>query len=164
MKYRDCVWVWLHRCWMFLFMLLSQMLPHQVSAEAENNAFQLLPDSSNFVTVSLLVTSPTDNLYSVFGHATLRMECPIHQLDYVFTFENDPDVDPFLTGIAGKSTSNFVAVPTEEYLNNVKTEGRGTQQYELALTLHEKQDLWRLLDEDMVHGRRHHFSTGIHRE
>ena len=158
MKYRDCVWVWLHRCWMFLFVLLSQMLPHQVSAEAENNAFQLLPDSSNFVTVSMLVTSPTDDSYSVFGHATLRLECPVHQLDYVFTFENDPDVNPFMTGIAGKSTASFVAVPTDEFLNHVKEEGRGTQQYELSLTLHEKQDLWRLLDEDMVHGRRHHFN------
>ena len=158
MKYRDCVWVWLHRCWMFLFVLLSQMLPHQVSAEAENNAFQLLPDSSNFVTVSLLVTSPTDNLYSVFGHATLRMECPIHQLDYVFTFESDTDVGTFMTGVAGKAIARYVAVPTQEFLSQVKKEGRGSTQYELALTLHEKQDLWRLLDEDMVRGGYQHFN------
>ncbi len=155
---RDCSGTGLDR-WNFLFlMIVCLILPKKILAGTRNEAFQLLPDSSNFVTVSMLVTSPTDNLYSVFGHATLRLECPIHQLDYVFTFENDPDVNPFMTGIAGKSTSNFVAVPTEEYLNNVKTEGRGTQQYELALTLHEKQDLWRLLDEDMVHGRRHHFN------
>ena len=158
MKYRDCVWVWLHRCWMFLFVLLSQMLPHQVSAEAENNAFQLLPDSSNFVTVSLLVTSPTDNLYSVFGHATLRMECPIHHLDYVFTFESDTDVGTFMTGVAGKAIARYVAVPTQEFLSQVKKEGRGSTQYELALTLHEKQDLWRLLDEDMVRGGYQHFN------
>ena len=158
MKYRDCVWVWLHRCWMFLFVLLSQMLPHQVSAEAENNAFQLLPDSSNFVTVSLLVTSPTDNLYSVFGHATLRMECPIHQLDYVFTFESDTDVGTFMTGVAGKAIAKYVAVPTQEFLSQVKKEGRGSTQYELALTLHEKQDLWRLLDEDMMRGGFRHFN------
>ena len=158
MKYRDCVWVWLHRCWMFLFVLLSQMLPHQVSAEAENNAFQLLPDSSNFVTVSLLVTSPTDNLYSVFGHATLRMECPIHQLDYVFTFESDTDVGTFMTGVAGKAIARYVAVPTQEFLSQVKKEGRGSTQYELALTLHEKQDLWRLLDEDMMRGGYRHFN------
>ncbi len=158
MKYRDCVWVWLHRCRMFLFVLLSQMLPHQVSAEAENNAFQLLPDSSNFVTVSMLVTSPTDNLYSVFGHATLRLECPIHQLDYVFTFESDTDVGTFMTGVAGKAIARYVAVPAQEFLDQVKTEGRGTKQYELALTLHEKQDLWRLLDEDMMRGGYRHFN------
>ena len=106
----------------------------------------------------MLVTSPTDNLYSVFGHATLRLECPIHQLDYVFTFESDTDVGTFMTGVAGKAIARYVAVPAQEFLDQVKTEGRGTKQYELALTLHEKQDLWRLLDEDMMRGGYRHFN------
>ena len=143
---------------LFFFVILSLLFPRKAFAGSQDTAFQLLPDSSNFVTVSLLVTTATDNPYSVFGHAALRMECPIHHLDYVYTFENDPDVDPFMTGIAGKALAKYVAVRTHEYLNHVKEEGRGTQQYELALTLHEEQDLWRLLDEDMVHGRRHHFN------
>ena len=133
---------------LFFFVVLSLLLPRKAFAESNNTAFQLLPDSSNFVTVSLLVTTPTDNLYSVFGHATLRMECPIHQLDYVFTFESDTDVGTFMTGVAGKAI----------FLSQVKKEGRGSTQYELALTLHEKQDLWRLLDEDMMRGGFRHFN------
>ena len=143
---------------LFFFVVLSLLLPRKAFAESNNTAFQLLPDSSNFVTVSLLVTTPTDNLYSVFGHATLRMECPIHQLDYVFTFESDTDVGTFMTGVAGKAIAKYVAVPTQEFLSQVKKEGRGSTQYELALTLHEKQDLWRLLDEDMMRGGFRHFN------
>ena len=141
-----------------LFIICSLILPIKTFAVEKDTAYQLLPDSSNFVTVSLLVTTPTDNPYSVFGHASLRMECPIHQLDYVFTFENDVNVNPFMTGIAGKAMGKFVAVPTHEFLNYVKEDGRGSTQYELALTLHEKQNLWRLLDEEVIHGESKHFN------
>ena len=154
----TCTFVRLKMWRLFFFVVLSLLLPRKAFAESNNTAFQLLPDSSNFVTVSLLVTTPTDNLYSVFGHATLRMECPIHQLDYVFTFESDTDVGTFMTGVAGKAIARYVAVPTQEFLSQVKKEGRGSTQYELALTLHEKQDLWRLLDEDMVRGGYQHFN------
>ena len=143
---------------LFFFVILSLLFPRKAFAGSQDTAFQLLPDSSNFVTVSLLVTTPTDNIYSVFGHATLRMECPVHHLDYVFTFESDTDVGTFMTGVAGKAIARYVAVPAHEFLNHVKEEGRGSTQYELALTLHEKQDLWRLLDEDMVRGEFRHFN------
>ena len=154
----TCTFVRLKMWRLFFFVVLSLLLPRKAFAESDNAAFQLLPDSSNFVTVSLLVTTPTDNIYSVFGHATLRMECPIHQLDYVFTFESDTDVGTFMTGVAGKAIARYVAVPTQEFLSQVKKEGRGSTQYELALTLHEKQDLWRLLDEDMMRGGYRHFN------
>ena len=39
-------------------------------------------DSSNFVKASILLVSPGNSVYSVCGHAALRMECPMHQLDY----------------------------------------------------------------------------------
>ena len=44
---------------LFFFVVLSLLLPRKAFAESNNTAFQLLPDSSNFVTVSLLVTTPT---------------------------------------------------------------------------------------------------------
>ena len=63
---------------------------------APEDSVKVLPDSSNFVTASLLVAEPLHALYSVFGHAMLRMECPVHGLDYVFTFESDPNFGTFL--------------------------------------------------------------------
>lgn len=121
-------------------------------------AVEVLPDSSNFVTASLLVISPTNTIYSVFGHCMLRMECPVHGLDYVFTFESDTDVGAFMTGIAGKANAKYIAVPTADYIQRTRDEGRGVVQYELNLTPHEEQELWRLLDDDMMAGGYQHFN------
>ncbi|MBR3398375.1 MAG: DUF4105 domain-containing protein, partial [Prevotella sp.] len=118
----------------------------------------VLPDSSNFVTASLLVAEPLHALYSVFGHATLRMECPSYGLDYVFTFESDPNFGTFMTGIAGKAKAKYIAVPTDTFIRDTRREGRGLKQYKLNLTHHEKQELWRMLDEQMVAGDYRNFN------
>ena len=74
---------------MFRLLAVLAMLLTWVSGahSSPNDSVKVLPDSSNFVTASLLVAEPLHALYSVFGHATLRMECPTHNLDYVFTFD-----------------------------------------------------------------------------
>ena len=123
-----------------------------------NDSVKVLPDSSNFVTASLVIISPADEIYSVFGHTAIRMECPVHKLDYVFTFESDPSVGGFFTFFAGKAKAKFLAVPTHEFLDEMKTVGRGVRQYELNLTHHEKQELWRHLDEDMMEGDHRKFN------
>lgn len=112
----------------------------------------LLPDSSNFVTASLLVASPGEAMYSSYGHCALRMESPINNLDYCFSFEMDFDesfVD-YIKFFAANVQSHIIAVPTSEYLGQYRKEGRGVRQYELNLTTHEKQELWRTLDNDYV--------------
>ena len=118
-------------------------------------------DSSNFVTASLLVAEPLHALYSVFGHATLRMECPTHNLDYVFTFESDPNFNTFMTGIAGKAKAKYIAVLTDTYISDTRRIGRGLKQYKLNLTHHEKQELWRQLDEQMMAGVTNCLTTSI---
>ena len=115
-------------------------------------------DSDEFVTASLLISEPLHALYSVFGHATLRMECPTHKLDYVFTFESDPNFGTFMTGIAGKAKAKYIAVPTDTFINDARRIGRGLKQYKLNLTPREKQELWRLLDEDMMAGAYRNFN------
>jgi hypothetical protein len=107
------------------------------------------PDSTHFVTASLMVISPGSEIYSVFGHCVLHMQCPSKDLDYVYTFETEPN---YLKFFAGKSKACFVAVPTREFLQQYKAEGRGVTEYALNLTPHEKQELWRALDEDMEEG------------
>ena len=110
----------------------------------------LLPDSSNFVTASLLVISPGEAIYSNLGHSVLRMECPIHDLDYCFSFEEEPGMKGILKFFLGKTDAHMMAIPTTEFLSGYKKEGRQVTQYELNLTTHEKQELWRLLDNDYV--------------
>ena len=113
------------------------------------------PDSTHFVTASLIVISPGNELYSVFGHCVLHMQCPSKDLDYVYTFETEPN---YLKFFAGKSKACFVAVPTQEFLQQYKAEGRGVTEYALNLTPHEKQELWRALDEDMEEGPTRRFT------
>ena len=98
---------------MFRLLAVLAMLSAWVNGahSSPNDSIKVLPDSSNFVTASLLVATPTNTIYSVFGHATLRMECPVHHLDNVFTFEHDGSVDPFHTGIMGKANAVCAVVP-----------------------------------------------------
>ncbi len=127
-----------------------------------NDSIVVAPDSSNFVTASLLIISPTNEVYSVFGHTAIRMECPVHQLDYVFTFESDPSVGGFASFFAGKAGARFVAVPSQEFFEETRKTGRGIKQYELNLTLHEEQELWRNLDNDMLEGAHRKFNLLNH--
>ena len=76
----------------------------------------------------------------------------------VFTLENDPTADPFTVGATGKADSRFVAIPTQTLIKDCKEQRRELMQYRLNLTHHEKQELWRLLDEDMMKGSHGHFN------
>ena len=145
---------------MFRLLAVLAMLSAWVNGahSSPNDSVKVLPDSSNFVTASLVIAEPLHALYSVFGHATLRMECPSFGLDYVFTFESDPNIGTFMTGIAGKAKAKYVAVPTDTFINDTKKSGRGLKQYKLNLTHHEKQELWRLLDNEMMAGAYRNFN------
>lgn len=136
-------------------MLLICKAMHGKAAEATDT---LAADSSNFVNASLVVSAATNAIYSVFGHVTFRMECPTHGLDYVFTYESDTNVGNFMTFIAGKATAKYVAVEADTFLTDAQNLGRELKQYKLNLTHHEKQELWRLLDEDMMDGAHRHFN------
>lgn len=105
----------------------------------------VLPDSSNFVTASLLVIAPGNMMESTMGHSAIRLECPAHHLDFCYTLESDPESGkiPFLLG---RCSTHEIAVNTEEFLKPYAVEGRQILQYELNLTPHEKQELWRLAD------------------
>lgn len=140
--------------------LLTGWTTASAAAQAPEPAdtFRLAPDSSNFLKASIMIAEPLVAVYSVFGHATLRMECPMHGLDYVFTFESDPDVSAFMTSIAGTASARFVPVATETYIDEARKMGRELWQYELNLNVREKQNLWRMLDEEVAAGAYRHFN------
>ncbi len=127
--------------------LLSLLLPTAIHAEEE---YEILPDSSNFVTASLLTITPADNIYSSMGHSSIRMQCPSESLDYCFSLEMAALPGDYVRFFSGQMKAAVVAIPTEEFLQAYREEGRGISQRELNLTLHEKQQLWRLLDEEVV--------------
>ena len=132
--------------------LATSAAPRDTVSVSWTHGGPLLPDSSNFVTASVLVASPGEALYSSYGHCALRMECPVHNLDYCFSFEMDfnNSLQDYINFFAGNVQSHIIAVPTGDYVNNYKNEGRGIKQYELNLSTKEKQELWRALDNDYV--------------
>lgn len=135
--------------------MLSSLMIH---AQDEDTTFVILPDSSNFVTASMIVASPGEAIYSQLGHAALRMECPRYRLDYCFSFEEEPGAKGILKFFFGKTDAHMMAVPTAQFLEVFKKEGRQVMQYTLNLTLHEKQELWRLLDNDYIDKELRHFN------
>lgn len=119
-------------------------------AQAGEQDTTLLPDSSNFVTASLVTATPTDVIYSSLGHCSLRMQCPSEGLDYFFSLEVAADPSEYMRFFSGQSKAAVVAVPSDVFINTYAGEGRGLTAYELNLTLREKQKLWRILDEEVV--------------
>ena len=69
-----------------MLMLLWWAIPSHSATMPEDSLSvdSVSPDSDEFVTASLLISAPLKVLYSVFGHATLRMECPTHDLDFIY--------------------------------------------------------------------------------
>ena len=106
----------------------------------------------NFVTASLLVMSPGDELYSCAGHSCIRLECPKFNLDYCFSYESEQISDKIFTFFMGKLKMGMFAIPTEEYLKLGRESGRGVMQYRLNLPPDAKQRLWKILDERVAQG------------
>ena len=141
-----------------IILYILAVLPMRDLQAKELSTDSLTTDSTNFVTASLLIGSPLPAIYSVFGHATLRMECPSAGLDNVFTFESDPSVSGFMTGVAGKAKAKFVAIPAKVYIADAQKLGREIWQYKLNLTPDEKKEFWRLLDNETEAGDYRHFN------
>ena len=141
-----------------LALLLTLSFQSAMMAEDSLAVDSVSPDSEEFVTASLLISAPLKALYSVFGHATLRMECPTHQLDCIYTFESDANMGTFMTGVAGKAKAKYVAIPTETFISDCREMGREVRQYRLNLTPKEKQELWRLLDGELMAGAHRNFN------
>lgn len=103
-----------------------------------------LSDDPDYIKASMLIASPGYDAHQAFGHAFIRMECPEHEFDIIFSFGNDGDneLKMFLEGAKGK----YYEFDTSFYLRQYEDEGRGVMAYPLNLTLDEKARLWEVLD------------------
>ena len=106
----------------------------------------------NFVTASLLVMSPGDELYSSMGHSCFRMECPKFNLDYCFSYESESSEGRMLSLLSGKLKMGMFAVRTVDYLKEYGESGRSIMQYRLNLPPEAKQRLWKYLEEKAAEG------------
>ncbi|MBQ0073945.1 MAG: DUF4105 domain-containing protein [Prevotella sp.] len=103
--------------------------------------------SEDFVIASVLIASPGEEIYSTLGHACIRLQCPTHNLDYVFSSESEDATKKVILFFAGRLKMRTAAIPTTEYLSQYSKEGRGVIEYILNLPIKTKQRLWQQMDE-----------------
>lgn len=108
--------------------------------------------AEDFVIASLVIADPGEVLYSTVGHACLRMQCPDHGLDYIFSYESEDASHKVLKFLSGNLKMGMTAVPTEEYLSQYQQEQRGVRQFDLQLPIAVKQHLWQVLDRHVANG------------
>ena len=106
----------------------------------------------NFVTASLLVFGPGEELFSCVGHACIRLECPHFKLDYCFSYESERAVERLPRFFSGKLKMGLFAVPTDEFLKEYVEGGRGLRQYKMNLPPAVKQRLWKIMDDKAAEG------------
>lgn len=145
------------------FLLFSVSMPvtaqERTVASGESPAVEQQPQSDiaqevdeDFVIASLLISDPGGALYSRLGHAALHMQCPEHDLDYVFTYASEDILKNPFKFLSGKLRMGLVAIAPEEYLKDYSTQGRGVREYTLNLPIEDKRNLWRILDNHLMEG------------
>ena len=110
--------------------------------------------AEDFVIASLLVADPGTVMYSVLGHACIRLQCPTFDMDYCFSYESEGVQNRVLDFLAGKLMMGLFAIPIDEYCAQYREEGRGVYEYMLNLPIEVKRELWRILDEHLAEGIR----------
>ena len=135
-----------------LFPLLTWGEEHTIVA-ADTVAWQ----RDDYVKASLLIAEPSAEVYSLFGHCALRLQCPSQQMDYCFTFETSTDTKGILRFLRGDAKGGFMAAPTEDFFAAYQEAGRSVAQYELNLTPSEKLRLWKAVDDELAAGFNRHY-------
>lgn len=110
--------------------------------------------AEDFVIASLLVADPGTVLYSVLGHACIRLQCPTFDMDYCFSYESENASQKVLSFLAGNLMMGLFAIPVEDYCAQYREDGRGVYEYPLNLPIEVKRELWRILDEHVAEGIR----------
>jgi len=127
-----------------------------ISAFALSAEETFRPDNPNlpddYVSVSVLKAEPGGALYALTGHIAIRMQCPYHNLDYVFSYESEDASSKVLRFLSGKLKMGLAAISPEDYLVPYREEGRGVKEYRVNMPLATRQNLWRILDGHIAEG------------
>ena len=126
-------------------LLFLLFLPLCICGRAATVSLDNLPD--DFVEASVVIASPGTKLYTVLGHASIRMRCPQYKMDYVFSYEAEDATSHALRYLAGKLRMGVRIIPTDTFVDSYKEDGRSVMEYKLNLPIEVKQHLWQMLDE-----------------
>ena len=136
-----------------LFTLLACLLSCGVTAaQTPADTTKSAAQDEDFVRVSLITIGPGNEVYSLYGHTAIRMQCPAHKLDYCFTFEMALRPEEELKFLFSTAKAGFIAAKTDLFFNNYRAKGRSITEQQLNLRPTEEQQLWRMLDKEMAKG------------
>lgn len=130
----------------------SQVRAEHIADYSKDTVINKEASNPDFIHAYLLVADAGKALFSISGHAAIRLVCKEKGLDYCFSFELDMNKSSYLDAVTRKGKAGFIPIPTEKFLNSYKQEGRGVQAFELNLTPKEKQNLWKVLDSESMEG------------
>lgn len=145
---------------LFLALALTVVGQEQELSVAERNAQMGFNDTidrlaEDFVFVSLMVADPTDwrdDILGMQGHAFLRLQCPVFDLDYCFSYESE-SVNTQLSKYAqGKLKMGMFAIPTNAYLEDYWKWNRAVHEYRLHLPPEVETRLWEIMDNKLSRG------------
>ena len=138
-----------------LFTSLVSALPMSAKEQYVDPVFgdTINRSAEDFVKVSLLVADPGTAIYSVMGHACLRMQCPAFDMDYCFSYESEDVASRFWDFIAGNLHMGLFVIPTTKYCQEYREEGRGVNEYLINLPIEVKRNLWRIVDKYVAEGK-----------
>lgn len=89
--------------------------------------------TEDFLHFSLVIIEPEDILYSVFGHACLRMQCEALGLDYIFTCEGEDVSYQISRFLMGKLRMRLFEAYSDGYLQLFRDAHRGVKEYAMHL-------------------------------
>ena len=145
---------------LFLAFALTMVGQKQELSVAERNAQMGFNDTidrlaEDFVSVSLMVAEPTDwrdDILGMQGHAFLRLQCPVFDLDYCFSYESESVNTQVAKYAKGQLKMGMFAIPTDEYLQDYWKWNRAVHEYRLNLPPEVETRLWEIMDNKLSRG------------
>lgn len=105
--------------------------------------------ADDFVIVSLCVADPTtwqQDMLGTNGHAWLRLQCPVFDLDNCFSYESEDVNTQFNNFLSGKLKMGMFVYETGEYIKAYQRWNRAIHEYKLNLPPDAEQHLWEIMD------------------
>ena len=122
------------------------------SSSVSSDSSSVSSDDPDFVKVSVIyIERKRSSLSTYYGHIALRLQCPSAGLDYAFTFESGSSTN-MLHRLTAIDRLALMPAPFDKFLELYGMEQRNVYEYQLNLTLEEKRNLWRLVDQYVKKG------------
>ncbi len=108
--------------------------------------------------ITLLTSSPGEELYSVFGHSALRVNDPVNDIDRAYNYGTfDFDTDNFYYKFAkGRLLYKLSVGPYNHYEAEYRFEGRSIHEQVLNLNPREKQRIYAFLEKNALPENRYY--------